>query len=299
MAGLHRRHEKRAVGSGTQWNSLFSLTCLTNVLHDPSPQRKEVCKILTYARWSLNSCFYFLKHYLIFTKVTYFVCVCLCTCVCVRACYVSQRKHGGQRTAFRSPFWPPTSLKQNVSHFCGLALYPSLASSLLLLPLCPLFWEFWDCGCTAGPLLVFWYRGMELKLSDLRFYQLTFLFGPWLGHVKCHQCDRWLISYSREDVLRVRMPNNRYYDVRGVELVLPALVLLSCVCPVLFLTYALSSCYPQAHGHFSLKQMLTQSYTGFHIILSWRFKVLKYSADSTQLYHHHPTLLCHISSCAF
>lgn len=175
----------------------------------------------------------------------------------------------------------------------------SLASSLLLLPLCPLIWEFWDCGCTAGPLLVFWYRGMKLKLSGLRFYQLTFLFGPWLGHVKCHQCDRWLISYSREDVLRVRMRNNRYYEVQGVELILPALVLLSFICPILLLTYALSSCHPQAHGHFSLKQMLTQSYTGFHIIISWRFKALKYSADSTQLYHRHPTLLCHISWCAF
>lgn len=246
--------------------------------------------------------FLFFKTLFHFPQRLLTLCVYVCARVCARAraCYVSQRKHGGQRTAFRSLFWPPTSLKQNVSHFCGLALlYPSLASSLLLLPLWPLFWEFWDCGCTAGPLLVFWYRGMELKLSDLRFYQLTFLFGPWLGHVKCHQCDRWLISYSREDVLRVRMPNSRYYDVRGVELVLPALVLLSCICPILLLTYVLSSCYPQAHGHFSLKQMLTQSYTGFHIILSWRFKVLKHSADSTQLYHHHPTLLCHISSCAF
>lgn len=46
-------------GSGIQWNSLFSLTYLTKGLHDPSPQRKEVCEILTYARWSFNSCFYF------------------------------------------------------------------------------------------------------------------------------------------------------------------------------------------------------------------------------------------------
>lgn len=91
-------------GSGTQWNSLFSLTYLTKGLHDPSPQRKEVCEILTYARWSFNSCFYFFKTLFNFAKVTYFVCVCLYTCVCVRVCLRISEK----------AWWPEDSFQESV-----------------------------------------------------------------------------------------------------------------------------------------------------------------------------------------